>query len=114
MERSTTAQSLPLFDDRSPAFRPVARSRNTDPRTSFAAALAVEASGGADTQRRRCLQIVRYRPGLTAAEVAELAGLERHVPSRRLPELREACLVSNGPARMCRVMRRRSLTWWPG
>ena len=51
--------------------------------------------------------------GRTAAEIAETARLERHVPSRRLPELRSAGLVRNGEARICRVTGNRSITWYP-
>ena len=109
---------LPLFDrplPRPPSvrFREVARSRNTDPDTSFRAALAVEESGRAATQRGLCLVAVLRRPGLTAAEIAAFIGLERHVPSRRLPELERACLVEKGPPRTCSVQGTKSLTWWP-
>lgn len=51
--------------------------------------------------------------GLTAAEIAERTGLERHAPSRRLPELRQAGAVRNGEIRVCTVRGRRSLTWFP-
>ena len=121
---------LPLFDrplPRPPSvrFREVARSRNTDPDTSFRAALAVEESGRAATQRGMCLVIVLKAPGHTAAEIARMARLERHIPSRRLPELRTRCLVNNAPngdkteagadaaKRICRVEGTRQMTWWP-
>ena len=51
-------------------------------------------------------------PGQTAAEIAAATGLERHVPSRRLPELREARCVTNGEVRPCRVAGRNSMTWY--
>jgi len=38
--------------------------------------------------------------------------LERHVPSRRLPELRDAGMVQNREKRDCRVMKRASMTWY--
>ena len=90
-----------------------AKARATDPATSFEAADGVEASGAANDQRRRCYEAVLAEPGLTAAEVARHTGLERHAPSRRLPELRDEGLVYNGEARMCTAMGRMSLTWWP-
>jgi len=90
-----------------------ARSRLTDPQTSYDAGLDMECSGRAGAQRRLCLNEVLRQPGQTAAEIAASVGLERHAPSRRLPELREGGLVRNGPARICRVMGRKSLTWWP-
>lgn len=91
----------------------MARSRSTDPISSTLAADAIERSGVADAHRRICLAQVRARPGQTAAEIARAVGLERHAPSRRLPELRDAGLVINGPMRSCAVKGRRSLTWLP-
>lgn len=93
---------LPLFS---------ARARNSDPETSHAAAEEVETSGVAADQRRRCLEGVRAAPYSTAAEIARAVGLERHAPSRRLPELRDAGLVVNGPSRICAVTGRASITW---
>lgn len=92
---------------------PQAAARNTDPSTSFEAARKVERSGAADDQRAKCLEIVRLRPGLTAAEIADRTGLERHAPSRRLPELRRAGLVRDGEKRECTVMKSSAMTWWP-
>ena len=90
-----------------------ATSRMTDPLTSHAAATTAERTGQAQRQRDTCLNQVRSRPGLTAAEIAGFAGLERHVPSRRLPELRRAGLVTNGETRTCAVMGSRAMTWEP-
>jgi hypothetical protein len=53
------------------------------------------------------------RPGSTAAEIAARSGLERHVPSRRLPELRQAGRIKNGPQRVCTVTGNPSMTWLP-
>lgn len=92
---------------------PRARARRGDADTSHKAAVQVEREGTAGTQRRLCLAQVRRSPGQTAAEIAAALGLERHVPSRRLPELREAGVVSNGPSRRCAVMGTASMTWVP-
>ncbi len=91
----------------------MARARTNDPETSHAAALEAEASGRAKNQRRICLNHVKSDPGLTAAEIAKETGLERHVPSRRLPELRDDFEVTNRETRICRVTGRLSLTWYP-
>lgn len=91
----------------------MARLRSTDPHTSRLAAEKVEASGNAQAQRDVCLTEVRKRPGSTAAEIAVATGLERHAPSRRLPELREQELVTNGRTRICAATRRLSMTWFP-
>ncbi len=88
-------------------------SRTTDPATSHEAAALMDATGTAEAHRAKCLAVVRREPGLTAAEVAVAAGLERHEPSRRLPELRTSLLVVNGPSRICRAQGHRSMTWWP-
>ena len=91
----------------------MARARKTDPFTSHVAAREAESSGRASGQRRICLEEVTRRPGRTAAEIAVAIHLERHVPSRRLPELRDAGLIYNGEARICQVTGRKSLTWFP-
>lgn len=98
----TELQSAPLF----------AHARGTDPATSHEAARKVESSGAARFNRTKCLNAVRDNPGRTAAEIAVLCGLERHEPSLRLPELREAGLVANGAARYCNVNKGRAMTWW--
>lgn len=103
----------PCSGDRdSEAARARARARRLDPKTSHDAARTVERSGAAQAQRDACLDEVRRGPGQTAAEIALAVGLERHAPSRRLPELRVAGLVRNGEARKCVVMGRLALTWF--
>jgi hypothetical protein len=90
-----------------------ARARGADPATSHEAAIRVERKGKAASQREQLASEVRLYPGLTAAEYARILGMERHVPSRRLPELREAGIVKNGWARECSVMKTSCMTWWP-
>jgi len=90
-----------------------ARARRTDPETSHEAASGVEWDGSASKQRRVCLLAVSMCPGHTAAEIARMTGLERHAPSRRLPELRDGGLVKNGEARRCQVVGSNCLTWYP-
>ncbi|HOD84860.1 MAG TPA: winged helix-turn-helix domain-containing protein [Phycisphaerae bacterium] len=90
-----------------------ALARRTDSPTSHQAAEEVEASGRAASQRHLCLIEVWKTPGKTAAEIAVAAGLERHVPSRRLPELRKAGQIVNGPERLCTVTGNLSMTWLP-
>jgi hypothetical protein len=65
------------------------------------------------SQRQVCLLEVWKAPGRTAAEIAVTAGLKRHVPSRRLPELRKARQVKTGPIRLCSVTGNPSMTWLP-
>lgn len=89
-----------------------ARARNKDPRTSHKAASSVESNGTAKAQRAKCLAYVILSPGRTAAEIAKAIGLERHAPSRRLPELRLARKVENRSSRICTVTGRDSLTWY--
>lgn len=98
----------------------MAGSRNTDPQSSRDAAELVEATIRAQQTRAVYNEVFR-RPGSTGAEIASWLGVERHIPSRRLPELRKAKLIMNGvdeadaKARMrkCRVVNKLSLTWWP-
>jgi hypothetical protein len=91
----------------------MAKSRRTDPITSHKAAQQAETSGRAASQRAVCLASVNIHPGQTAAEIAVQTGLERHVPSRRLPELRDRGIVVNGGARICSVTGRSSMIWLP-
>jgi len=91
----------------------MARARSNDPATSHAAACEIERSGRANAQRSACLAEVQKNPGKTAAEIAAAIGLERHAPSRRLPELRGAGKIKNGDARACGVTGRMSITWLP-
>jgi len=104
----------PVFVGELHACPPKAAARATDPATSLKAAGAVERSGRASRQRRACLEEVQRHGGQTAAEIAESIGFERHVTSRRLPELRAAGLVRNGEQRECTVMGSTAMTWWPG
>lgn len=106
MKPNPAMQHPDLFD------QPVALARSTDPATSYEAADKVESSGRAPRQRWRCLECLRRHPGATAAEIADYIGMERHMPSRRLPELRVAGDVYNGKARICSVTKNRSMTWW--
>ncbi len=93
------------------------QARTTDPPTSHLAAKKAESSGRASGQRRICLKCVVEFPGLTAAELAATAnraGIDRYVFSRRLPELRKAGFIHNGPKRICRVQDSLCTTWLPG
>lgn len=87
------------------------QSRRTDPETSRIA--AGNAADRSACHRELCLRVVAKRPGMTAAEIAEYIGLERHIPSRRLPELRRAALVESRSPRLCRCTGNMSMTWWP-
>lgn len=103
-----------LFRATETGWQATAAARRTDPATSHEAARLVEASGRAAAQRTACLDEVRRRPGQTAAEVAQALGLERHAPSRRLPELERAGLVRRGQVKkQCTVMGTAAMTWWP-
>jgi len=105
---------------------PRALVRRTDPLSSHRA--ADKADKGIKHQNELCLEAVRKNPGSTSAEIAEYLGVDRHMPARRLPGLRDSGLVLNwyrdsewanvGGAtekfsRKCRVTGNRSMTWWP-
>ena len=91
------------------------QSRPTDPATSHQAAENHERSGKAATNRAKISNAVyaAYSTdagGPTAAEAAIVAGLGRYEASRRLPECTD---VQKGPARVCRVLGSRCVTWEP-
>lgn len=87
-----------------------AKARAHDPATSHEAADKVEREGVAGAQRRRCLDLVRARPGMTAGEIQAELGFLAH---KRLPELRQDGLIRNGEPRICSVNGTKQLTWWP-
>ncbi len=92
---------------------PAARSRLGGPPTSTQAALRIEGSGVAQTQREKVLRGVILHRGWTSAELARTLGMERHQPARRLKELEDSGLVDRGPARECEARNSQCLTWWP-
>jgi CRP-like cAMP-binding protein len=85
--------------------------RATDPVTSRIAAEKVT-RGTAQSNRAILLAAVEANPGRTAVELAHLTGVDRHEASRRLPDLRRAGLVRNGPERACSVSGNFMGTWW--
>ncbi|MCK4547677.1 MAG: winged helix-turn-helix domain-containing protein [Candidatus Eisenbacteria sp.] len=87
--------------------------RRTDHITSHLASEEEEASGRKDKQRLLCLLFVEQHPGLTSGEYAEIHGVNRHMPARRLPDVRSDGYVRNGVSRRCRVSGRKCMTWYP-
>ena len=87
--------------------------RTSDPFTSHLAGRAIESTGAAHDQRTRVLDMVRLAPGLTSAELARAMGIERHIPARRLSELKTAELVETRGNRHCAVVGSLCMTWWP-
>jgi CRP-like cAMP-binding protein len=87
------------------------RAKRSNPATSHEAAAKVTESGTAAAHCAKCLAVVRANPGLTAVEIADAAGIDRHAASRRLPELRGKRLVKNGDVKVCNGSKH--MTWWP-
>jgi hypothetical protein len=84
--------------------------RKNDPPTSALAGRDVRACGCAKRQRDLCLGVVKRQPGLTACEIENRLGIKAH---KRLPELRQARMVRNGPSRICTISGRLAMTWHP-
>jgi DNA-binding MarR family transcriptional regulator len=81
--------------------------RTTDHDSSHVAADAMEATGTAQAQRHRVLELVRHWPGITSSNLARLGAVDRHMVARRLPELRrEGWVTATKPAG-------REILWWP-
>jgi len=80
-------QQLTLLSDQ-PA------SRRTDNSASKAAEARQNASGRRASDQRKVLEAVKKYPGRTSKELAEIAGLERYMTARRLPDLLDAKLVT--------------------
>ena len=86
--------------------------RKDGPETSREAAVGVERSGRAGSYRALLLRAVEVNPGRTCGELAVLVCLPRQEASKRLPELRTAGLIRNGPPRPCREQGTLQLTWF--
>ena len=84
-----------------------------DPLTSFAAGERFQKSGWLRGQMLLVLLALRKWPGKTSAELAELAGLDRHAVARRLPNLADRGLAERGLERECKVYRTPCITWRP-
>lgn len=87
-----------------------ARARRDDPSTSHEAAALIERTS-AGTQRQIIGDYVRANPGHTCDEIAAGVGLDRVATGKRLPELRAAGTIGQGPIRKCHIKGRRMLTW---
>lgn len=58
-------------------------------------------------------RIVTENPGYTAAELANMSGIDRYTLAKRLPDARAAQRVTTGPQRPCSITGRTSQTWFP-
>ena len=89
--------------------------RHTDPESSREAARAIIATGDRAHQQALAYAAVRAYPGRTSLELAHLSGIERHALARRLPELIDRGLVTQGPKRRCTASARglSAVTWEP-
>jgi len=102
-----------MFDtfDNSERVKPEQLARGTDPSTSHEAAEQLIQTGTASNQRDACLAVLRQQDGQTSAEIGVMVG-DRHMPARRLPDLKKLGLVRKGEARVCRANGTRAVTWW--
>jgi len=89
-----------------------------DPSSSHAAEREVTASGRRACQQELVTRLVQHLPGRTSKELANLAGVDRVMVARRLPECETAGKVKRGRQRPTAGMDgaaggRSSVTWWP-
>lgn len=90
--------------------KPRELARANDPATSKLAAHDIQQHLG--ELQRLALDAVAMWPRCTSTELARhLNRGDPRVLNRRLPELREAGLVRDGPARKCSVTGRMATTW---
>ena len=88
-------------------------SRATDPGTSYAAERAITRSGRRRRQMLEAAAAVEKHPGLTSADLAVAAGMDRHALGKRLPEALTAGMVKTGAPTKSASTDRRGVTWWP-
>ena len=86
----------------------IKNSRKNHSPTSALAGRVLETSGTSRLHRAMCLDFVIRAPSMTAREIEDRLGIKAH---KRLPELRLAGLVRNGPVRACTVTGRQAMTW---
>jgi len=86
--------------------------RNTDPRSSHAAASEITHSGARLQQSVQVLLLVIAHPNRTSRELA-LYGLDRYIIARRLPELEEAGAVIRCGFKICSQGKRVATYWGP-
>ncbi|MFC1762946.1 winged helix-turn-helix domain-containing protein [Planctomycetota bacterium] len=96
-------QQLSLF--------PVPLSRHSDPVTSYHAADEIHQSGRWQSQQQAVLAALKRLGEATSAEVANAMGADRHLPARRLADLRRLGFVEQGRPRRCSVTKRECMTW---
>lgn len=86
----TASPSGPVGCDANGALQPTGDfvlARRTDPMSSHRAARAIVKSGARKRQADAVLEALRCYDGSTTRELAELAGLDRYMVGRRMPEL---------------------------
>lgn len=86
--------------------------RRNDPATSHQAETEINDSGLRGRQQRLVCALVRRYPGRTSRELARVAGIDRYMVARRLPEI-EPVFVRKGEPKRCEVGGRAASTWWP-
>lgn len=84
-----------------------------DPSSSHVAEREVTASGKRKAQQEQVAAAVREHPGVTSAELARRAGLDRHMVGRRLPECETAGTVVRGSQVRDPGTGRLGVSWWP-
>jgi len=89
-----------------PGFEP-AKARRLDPESSKRAARYVERTGIVVSQREQVLEALRRFPGRCTKEIARMAGLDRYMVARRMPELEQMGLARRGE------MAAAGERWWP-
>lgn len=87
---------------------PIARAN--DPATSHQSAAITNKTNRAK-QQQLVRDYVEKWPGRTSAEIASLAGADRYMVARRLPEIRPVHVI-NGEAKTCDVTGRKAMTWY--
>lgn len=120
---TSTPSMFPGLDYPSDPFRrgnrPALPAANTDPATSHQAAQHMVESGKLNAQCEIVLGLVLRWPGRTSAELAanaqaeRIAGVDRTIIARRLPEVERAGRIFRGAAVKCRMNQTVAVTWWP-
>lgn len=88
-------------------------SHRNDPSSSYKVGDKATSTEKISGQMKAVLNAVKQYPGRTSAELAELVGMNRYTPARRLSVLERRGLVKRGSERKCRVCHTECITWWP-
>ena len=91
--------------------RDIPASKTGDPVTSDYAEEGITKSGIRGEQCQGVLKALKSFPAVTSAELADIMGVDRVMPARRLPDLEKVGKAKKVGKRWCTVTNRTCMMW---